>query len=72
MVEVECHAGYKADERPLRFRIGGREFTVERVLERWAAPEADGFRVSTAAGTYILERSRRDGSWTARPWKRTS
>jgi hypothetical protein len=71
MVHVECYAGYKADERPLRFRIGDREFAVEQVLDRWTAPEADGFRVRTASGIYVLERNRTDGTWTATVWKRT-
>ncbi len=72
MVRVECYAGYKADERPLRFRIGKRMFEIERVLDRWATPETDGFRVSTLQGVYVLERRRSDGSWTARAWKATS
>lgn len=69
MVRVECYSGYKADERPVRFYVGEREFAIERVLDRWAAPEADGFRVATAAGIWVLERSRGDGAWTATPWK---
>jgi hypothetical protein len=73
MVRVECYAGYKADERPVRFHIGEREYTVERIVERWTKPGGNGFRVSTAEGEFILEQNRNDGSWTARPWRtRTS
>jgi hypothetical protein len=73
MVRVECYSGYKVDERPVRFRIGGREFTVAGILERWAKPGRNGFRVSTEEGDYILEQNLEDGAWTARPCRaRTS
>ena len=34
-IRVECHAGYKADERPLRFILRGRLFEVSEVEDRW-------------------------------------
>ena len=55
MARVECYAGYQGDERPLRFHIGDRTVAVERILERWRRPEANGFRVSTPEGAYVLE-----------------
>ena len=69
MVRVESYAGYKAEERPVRFFVDEREFPVERVLERWTNPDSDGFRVSTPAGVYTLRHNLADDSWTAEPWR---
>jgi len=32
LVRVQCYAGRKADERPVRFQVGDREYLVEEVL----------------------------------------
>src|ERR1039458_688217 len=34
IVEVQCYAGRKADERPVRFRIGDRDYMVEEIVEQ--------------------------------------
>ena len=34
-LEVDCYAGRKEDERPVRFRLDGREYLVEEVLDQW-------------------------------------
>ena len=39
-VNVECYAGRKADERPIRFLLDGRPFQVEAVLDQWYDPES--------------------------------
>ena len=44
-VEVESYSGFKADERPLRFRLGERWLAVEEVVDRWYDPDAVYFRV---------------------------
>jgi hypothetical protein len=33
-LRVECYAGTKADERPVRFRLGERDHMVEEVLDQ--------------------------------------
>ena len=54
-VEVECYAGYKGAERPVRFRMGGVDYTVEEVLDQWYGPEDTWFRVRADDGNlYIL------------------
>ena len=64
-VEVESYSGYKADERPRRFRLGDRWLTVEEVGDRWYDPEATYFRVKADDGaTYILRHDERAGVWT--------
>lgn len=55
MVRVECHAGYRADEVPVRFHLGTRRIEVAEVLDRWLAPDHRYFKVLGDDGdTYIL------------------
>jgi len=39
-LNVECYAGRKADEQPIRFRLEGRQYHVETVLDQWYDPES--------------------------------
>jgi hypothetical protein len=34
-VEVVCYSGYKGDERPVRFQLGGEDYFVEELLDQW-------------------------------------
>lgn len=34
-LRVQCYAGSKADERPLRFQLGERLYLVEEILDQW-------------------------------------
>ncbi len=61
-VQVECHAGYKADERPLRFRLGDCWHEVAEVLEQWYGPDDLNFRVRAGDGNiYHLRRGHPEG-----------
>ncbi len=65
-LEVDCYAGRKADERPVRFRLDGHEYLVEEVLDQWYGPADVYFKVRAGDGNlYILRRetSTPDGSW---------
>ncbi len=62
-VEVECHAGYKGEERPLRFRRGGDCFEVEEILERWYEPGKSCFLVRARGAAYLLWREEEEGVW---------
>ncbi|HYW38405.1 MAG TPA: hypothetical protein VE957_09855 [Terriglobales bacterium] len=65
-VQVECHSGQKADERPIRFRLEGREYVVREVLDQWYGPEHAFFKIRGDDGNlYILrhETSVPDGDW---------
>jgi len=65
-VEVECYAGRKGDERPVRFRLNERGHMVEEVLDSWYGPEHVFFKVRADDGNlYILrhETSVPDGEW---------
>jgi hypothetical protein len=70
-VEVETYSGYKADERPLRFRLGDRWLRVEEVTDRWYDPEATYFRVRAEDGsTYVLRHSEAGDRWTLEAFRR--
>jgi hypothetical protein len=52
---VECYAGYRGDETPIRFHIGRRGVEVLDVLDRWLGPERRYFKVrGDDGGIYIL------------------
>ena len=65
-VRVECYAGGKADERPVRFQLGDGVFVVEAVVDRWYGPDDAYFKVRADDGNlYILRQqtSTPDGAW---------
>jgi hypothetical protein len=66
ILEVECYSGQTSDERPVRFRLDGREYTVEDVLDRWYEPEAVFYKLRADDGNlYILRQqtSTPEGVW---------
>ena len=63
---VECYSGRKADERPVRFRLGERQYQVEAVLDQWYDPESVFYKIQADDGNlYILRQqtSTPDGQW---------
>jgi hypothetical protein len=65
-VTVECYAGRKADERPLRFRLDEHQYAVTEVLDSWQGPEHVFFKVRADDGCiYILRHTTSvpDGDW---------
>ena len=70
-IEVEGYSGWKADERPLRFRLGDRWLGVVDVVDRWFDPEAIFFRVLAEDGAfYILRHDERADTWTLEAFRR--
>jgi hypothetical protein len=71
-VEVEAYSGYKADERPLRFRLGERWVAVVEIADRWYDPEAVYFRVKAEDGdTYILRHDETGGAWSLEAFRKS-
>jgi hypothetical protein len=63
-IAVECYAGYRGDETPLRFRLGDRLIEVAEVVDRWLAPDHRYFKVRTSEGErYILRSDTTTGVW---------
>ena len=65
VLHVECYAGYKGDERPVRVQIGEQMLDVNEVEDRWYSPGATYFRVLMANGErYVLRREDAQDLWT--------
>ena len=63
-VRVECHAGYRGEETPRRFRVGARSIAIAAVLDRWLAPDHRYFKVRAWDGdTYILRHENESQRW---------
>jgi hypothetical protein len=57
IVHVECYAGYKGDERPLKLQIGNGMVDVAEVEDRWYSPGVTYFRVLLVNGErYVVRR----------------
>jgi hypothetical protein len=70
-VRVECYAGRKADERPVRFQLGDHSYSVEEVVDQWYSPEATFFKVRASDGHwYILRRAEPGGAWSLESFRR--
>ena len=64
-IRVECYAGHRADQRPLRFYLRGRRFEVAEVEDQWYAPDARYFRVIAQDGNfYVLRHDEGQDAWT--------
>lgn len=72
---VECYSGRKADERPVRFFLDGREDRVEAVLDQWYEPESISYKVRADDGNLYIIRHRTaipDGEWELVSFRRTA
>ena len=64
-IRVECYAGYRADERPLRFELRGRLYEIAEVEDRWYSPGTIYFRVRADDGNfYVLRHDEGMDVWT--------
>jgi len=73
-LSVECYAGRKADERPIRFRLEGRQYLVETVLDQWYDPESIFYMVRADDGNLYILRQRTstpDGIWDLVSFRQT-
>jgi len=55
-IRVECPAGHRADEHPLRFELRGRIFEVTEVEDRWYSPGTTYIRVRAEDGDFYILR----------------
>jgi hypothetical protein len=65
-MQVQCYAGGKADERPLRFSLNDYKYLVEEVVDQWYGPEHAFFKLRADDGNlYILrhQTSVPNGQW---------
>ena len=75
-LHVECYAGYRADERPLRFRShekDSRTYEVVEVLDQWYGVGYRCFKLRADDGNiYILCHNEREDEWVLDSFRRTS
>ena len=68
LLQVECYAGYRADERPVRFRFGAapeRTLEVQEVLDQWHGVGYRCFRVrADDHNLYVLRHHEGEDIWT--------
>ena len=65
-LNVECYSGRKADERPVRFWLEGRQYLIKAVLDQWYDPESIFYKVRADDGNLYILRQRTstpDGMW---------
>ena len=71
-IRVECHSGYKANERPIKFWIGHVLLFVDAIDEQWYGPDAMYFRVhADDRNTYVLSYNETNDEWVAETVRRT-
>lgn len=64
-IRVECYAGHRADERPLRFIVGGHQYKIDALDGQWYSPDATYFRVVADDGNYyVLRHDEAQDLWT--------
>jgi hypothetical protein len=66
-LRVECYAGSRADERPVRFWLDERGYMVEEVVDQWYGSSDAFFKVRADDGNlYILrlDQSASVGGWS--------
>lgn len=63
-IRVECYAGHRGEETPLRFYIAERRIEIDEVIDRWLDPAYRYFKVrGDDKGIYILRNSTRESIW---------
>ncbi len=63
-IRVECYAGYRAEETPVRFYLGERCIEVSEVLDRWLDPAHRYFKLrGDDHGIYIVRHSIDEQCW---------
>jgi len=63
-LHVQCCAGRKADERPLRFQLNEHEYMVKEVVDQWYGPDYRYIKArGTDGGLYILRFDEPQAEW---------
>jgi len=64
-VRVECYAGRKADERPIRFYLDDHPYNVQEIVDQWYGPADTFFKVRADDGNvYILRCGGVEDTWS--------
>ena len=62
---MECYAGYQADERPVRLKMGEQTLQIVEGEDRWYSPGETYFRVRVEGGDrYVLRHEEAQDVWS--------
>ena len=62
-IKVSCYAGYRGEETPRTFTFGNRNILIEKILDRWLAPDHRYFKVVSEKDEYILRHDPTADKW---------
>ncbi len=63
-IQVECYAGYTADERPVAFSLRERRIQVRSLVDRWRGEDHAYFKlVGDDGALYIIRQDRTLDRW---------
>lgn len=63
-IRVECYAGYRGEQTPVRFYMGERKIEVLEVIDRWLGPDHRYFKLKgDDDGVYIVRFDAAAGEW---------
>lgn len=64
-VRVECYAGYRANERPIRLTLGDQTLEILELEDRWYSPGETYFRVRVEGDDrYVLRYVEAQDVWS--------
>lgn len=64
-VKVECYAGYRANERPIRLILDEQTLEIAEAEDRWHSPGGTYFRVRVEGGDrYVLRYVEAQDVWS--------
>ncbi len=70
-IKVECYAGYKGDQYPLRFTLREQVLDVKKIEDEWYGPSSEYFRVLASDGNiYVLRHDTEPDRWTLDAFRR--
>lgn len=71
-IRVECYAGHRADESPVRFFLGERKIEALQIIDRWMGLDHRYFKVKGDDGAvYILRHDVPEDTWDLTLFDRT-
>ena len=63
-IQVECYAGYRAEETPRSIGFKTHKIRVKQVIDRWLDPDHRYFKLlGDDDGVYIVRHDPRSGYW---------
>jgi hypothetical protein len=68
---VECYAGYRGEEAPVRFYLGASRVEIIEIVDRWLAPDHRYFKVRALDGVYILRNDVVTATWELTSFERS-